>query len=83
MRRRLLLDRLLVLNDYAALAHALGSLRPDEGRAPVVGEGGHVSLSGADDGGIASSPYCVVALTMSQPNGPLRSGLVDLYAASG
>jgi len=49
MRRRLVLDRLLVLNDYAALAHAPGSLRPDEGRTPVVGEGGHVSLSAADD----------------------------------
>ena len=83
MQRRLGLGRLLVINDYAALAHALGGLRLDEvrrvgggeavehgplallgpgtglgvsgllvapgGRVPVVGEGGHVSLSAADE----------------------------------
>jgi glucokinase len=117
VRRRLGLDRLLVLNDYAALAHALGGLRPDElrrvgggtavpnaplallgpgtglgvsgllvapeGRVPVVGEGGHVSLSAADD-----REDRVVAILrrrfghVSAERALSGPGLVNLYAAS-
>ena len=117
LQRRLGLDRLLVLNDYAALAHALGALRPDEvrrvgggeavergplallgpgtglgvsgllvapgGRVPVVGEGGHVSLSAADE-----REDRVVALLrrrfghVSAERALSGPGLVNLYAAS-
>ena len=117
MQRRLGLDRLLVINDYAALAHALGGLRPDEvrrvgggeavehaplallgpgtglgvsgllvapgGRVPVVGEGGHVSLSAADE-----SEDRVVAILrrrfghVSAERALSGPGLVNLYAAS-
>jgi len=117
MQGRLGLDRLLVLNDYAALAHALGGLRPDEvrrigggtpveraplallgpgtglgvsgllvapgGRVPVVGEGGHVSLSAADE-----REDRVVAILRrrfghaSAERALSGPGLVNLYAAS-
>jgi glucokinase len=117
MQRRLGLDRLLVINDYAALAHALGGLQPTEvrrvgggtavenaplallgpgtglgvsgllvapgGRVPVVGEGGHVSLSAADD-----REARVVAILRrrfghaSAERALSGPGLVNLYAAS-
>jgi glucokinase len=117
MQRRLGLGRLLVINDYAALAHALGDVRPDEvrrvgggeavehgplallgpgtglgvsgllvapgGRVPVVGEGGHVSLSADDD-----TDDRVVAILrrrfghVSAERALSGPGLVNLYAAS-
>jgi glucokinase len=117
LRRRLGLGRLLVINDYAAVAHALGGVRPDEvrrvgggealehgplallgpgtglgvsgllvtpgGRVPVVGEGGHVSLSAADE-----REDRVVAILrrrfghVSAERALSGSGLVNLYAAS-
>jgi len=117
MRRRLGFDRLLVINDYAALAHALDGVRPDEvrqvgggealehgplallgpgtglgvsgllvapgGRVPVVGEGGHVSLSAADE-----REDRVVAILrrrfghVSAERALSGAGLVNLYAAS-
>jgi len=117
LQRRLGLGRLLVINDYAALAHALGGVRPDEvrrvgggaavehaplallgpgtglgvsglldapgGRVPIVGEGGHVSLSAADEG-----EDRVVAILrrrfghVSAERALSGPGLANLYAAS-
>lgn len=117
MQRHLGLGRLLVINDYAALAHGLGSVRADEvrgvgggtalengplallgpgtglgvsgllvapgGRVPVVGEGGHVSLSAGDE-----SEDRVVALLrrrfghVSAERALSGPGLVNLYRAS-
>jgi len=118
MERRLGLERLLVLNDYAALAYALVGLRPEEVRRigggeavalaplavlgpgtglgvsgllvapggpprPIVGEGGHVSLSAADD-----TEDRVVAILrrrfghVSAERALSGPGLVNLYAAS-
>ena len=117
LQRRLGLGRLLVINDYAALAHALGGLHPDEvrrvgggeavahaplallgpgtglgvsgllvapgGRVPIVGEGGHVSLSAGDE-----REDRVVAILRrrfghaSAERALSGPGLVNLYAAS-
>ncbi|HEY2190263.1 MAG TPA: glucokinase [Caldimonas sp.] len=117
LQRSLGLDRILVINDYAALAHALGGVRPDEvrrvgggeavanaplglvgpgtglgvsgllvapgGQVPVVGEGGHVSLSAAD-----AVEEAVVAILrrrfghVSAERALSGPGLVNLYAAS-
>lgn len=117
LQRRLGLDRLLVLNDFAALAHGLdglddtasrqvgggtavagaprallgpgtglgvsGLLAAGTTRAPIVGEGGHVSLAAADD-----AEACVVAILRrrfghaSAERALSGAGLVNLYAAS-
>jgi glucokinase len=117
LQRSLGLDRVLVINDYAALAHALVGVRPDEvrqvgpgeavanaplgllgpgtglgvsglllapgGPVPVVGEGGHVSLSAAD-----AVEAGVVAILrrrfghVSAERALSGPGLVNLYAAS-
>jgi len=117
LQRRLGLGRLLVINDYAALAHALAGLQPDDarrvgggeavepaplallgpgtglgvsglliapgGRVPVVGEGGHVSLSAGDE-----REDRVVAILrrrfghVSAERALSGPGLVNLYAAS-
>ncbi len=117
LQRRLGLGRLLVINDYAALAHALASLRPDDvrrvgagaavehaplallgpgtglgvsglimapgGRVPVVGEGGHVTLSAVDE----REDRVVAVLRrrfghVSAERAVSGPGLVNLYAAS-
>ncbi|HEX4235651.1 MAG TPA: glucokinase [Caldimonas sp.] len=118
LQRSLGLDRILVINDYAALAHALVGVRPDEvrrvgggeavanaplglvgpgtglgvsgllvapggGSVPVVGEGGHVSLSAAD--AVEDSVIAILRRRfghVSAERALSGPGLVNLYAAS-